>query len=86
MARLGHSELKTFSEALLELYSPGPYADSQSAAPMARTARKAGKIIEVLTFPKQALNNVDKIRGRGFLGTTRLRLLAMSEDNFGLCS
>jgi DNA-binding CsgD family transcriptional regulator len=27
MARLGHSELKAFSEALLELYSPGPHAD-----------------------------------------------------------
>jgi DNA-binding CsgD family transcriptional regulator len=27
MARLRHRELKTFSEALLELYSPGPYSD-----------------------------------------------------------
>jgi DNA-binding CsgD family transcriptional regulator len=27
MARLRHQELKTFSEALLELYSPGPYSD-----------------------------------------------------------
>ena len=27
MARLRHQELKAFSEALLELYSPGPHAD-----------------------------------------------------------